>query len=80
MWVMYRTVCHGDVSPMEMKVIMYQGTQKYAMRGETRVKTSETETYGGDYKFDPAFAKAPKAIKDFAMKLWKAHVDDPLGE
>ncbi|MDF2187984.1 hypothetical protein [Paraflavitalea sp. CAU 1676] len=75
-WVMYTTVCHGDVSPMEMKVIMYQGAQKYAMRGETRVKASETETYGGDYKFDPAFVKAPKVIRDFAMKLWKEHVDE----
>lgn len=79
-WVMYRTVCHGDVSPMEMKVIMYQGNQKYAMRGETRVKPSDTETYGGDYKFDQLFLKAPKPFRDFAVKLWNQHVDDPMGE
>lgn len=24
-WLMYKTVCHGDVSPSNMKIIMYQG-------------------------------------------------------
>jgi len=30
-WLMYKTVCHGDVSPCNMKIIMYQGNQKFAM-------------------------------------------------
>ena len=38
-WLMYKTVCHGDVSPSEMKIIMYQGNQKFAMRGENKVQT-----------------------------------------
>ena len=34
---MYKTVCHVDVSPCDMKIIMYQGGQKYAIRGKNKV-------------------------------------------
>ena len=35
-WIMYKKVCHGDVSPSEMKIIMYENAKKYAMRGEIK--------------------------------------------
>lgn len=35
--LMYKTTCHGDVSPLQMKVIMYEGKEKYAMSGENKV-------------------------------------------
>ncbi len=54
-WIMYKTVCHGDVSPYTMKIIMYQEKLKLVMRGENRVKVSEKEYYGGSYTFDKAF-------------------------
>jgi hypothetical protein len=73
-WVMYRTVCHGDVSPFNMKIIMYEGVQKFAMRGETRVQVSEKEYIGGSYKFDKAFTDAPPSFRDFAVKLWNKNV------
>ncbi|MFC4817992.1 M949_RS01915 family surface polysaccharide biosynthesis protein [Flavobacterium sp. GCM10023249] len=73
-WLMYRTVCHGDISPSTMKIIMYQGAQKYAMRGESKVRVSEKEFIGGDYIFDNAFLKGPKAFTGFAKKLWNTHV------
>ncbi len=46
---MYKTVCHVDVSPCAMKIIMHQGKQKFAIRGRNKVKVSETETEGGEY-------------------------------
>lgn len=73
-WLMYKTVCHGDVSPYDMKIIMYQDQQKYAMRGQNKVKVSDTEFYGGEYKFDPAFNKAPDSFRDFAKKLWNKNI------
>ncbi|WP_211321184.1 M949_RS01915 family surface polysaccharide biosynthesis protein [Arcicella aurantiaca] len=73
-WLMYRTVCHGDVSPSDMKIIMYQGQQKYAMRGRAKIKYGEKEFEGGEYKLDPAFNKAPKVIIDFAKKLWNKNI------
>jgi hypothetical protein len=73
-WIMYKTVCHGDVSPLNMKIIMYEGTQKFAMRGHNKVRVSEKEYDGGDYKFDEAFNAGPKAFRDFALKLWNKNI------
>ena len=74
-WLMYKTVCHGDVSPSEMKIIMYEGNQKYAMRGENKVQVGtydngEKQFIGGQFKFDENFKKAPKVFKDYAQNLW----------
>ena len=74
-WIMYKIVCHGDVSPCEMKIIMYQGKQKLAMRGQNRVKVSDKEYYGGNYTFDKAFNEAPNYYKDYAKKLWNKNIN-----
>lgn len=76
-WMAYRLMCRGDISSDTMKVIAYQGAQKYAMRGETR----DAGGAGGSYAFDQAFMAAPKALREFARKLWAAHMaDSPDGE
>jgi len=73
-WLIYKKACRGDVSPSEMKIIMYEGTQKYALRGENKVKFSENEIYGGEYKFDHAFKGAPNKFREFALKIWNNNV------
>lgn len=73
-WIMYKTACHGDVSPCDMKIIMYEGDQKYAVRGENKVKISATESFGGEYKMDQAFLNGPKTFRDFAKKLWQKNI------
>jgi len=73
-WLMYRTVCHGDVSPEDMKIIMYQQQQKFAMRGETKVEVAANHYEGGNYKFDKAFTDGPKEFREFAIKLWNSHI------
>lgn len=70
-WMVYKTHCKGDVSPSTMKLIMYEGKQKYAMRGTSKVRVSEKEFVGGEYKFDKAFETSTSAIKKFAQQLWK---------
>ncbi len=79
-WLMYKTICHGDVSPSDMKIIMYQGQKKYAMRGQNKVQVSEKEFYGGDYKFDNAFTDGEKVFKEFAIKLWDKNIMQKWGE
>lgn len=69
-WTMYSMTCTSDVSPSEMKIIMYEGKQKFALRGSSIVNTG-TEKIGGDYKLDKSLSKAPKEIKEFALKMWK---------
>jgi hypothetical protein len=73
-WLMYKMVCHGDVSPSDMKIIMYEESKKYAARGTNKVKVSEKEYLGGDYKFDEAFKKAPGVFRQYAAQLWKKNI------
>ncbi len=74
-WVMYKMACHGDMSPCEMKVIMYEGTQKYAMRGENKIVINETkESFGGEYKFDEAFLNGSKLFREHAKKMWQDNI------
>jgi len=73
-WLMYKTVCHGDVSPSDMKIIMHEAGSKYAVRVTNRVKVSETDVMGGEYKFDEAFKKAPQAFRQYAEQLWKKNI------
>ncbi|WP_121357745.1 M949_RS01915 family surface polysaccharide biosynthesis protein [Flavisolibacter nicotianae] len=72
-WIMYKVSCQGDVSPVPMKIIMYQGNQKFAVRGTTRVKVSANEYMGGEYSFDEAFRNAPVEFRQYAEKLWQQH-------
>jgi len=70
-WLMYKTVCHGDVSPSDLKIIMHQGDKKYAVRGRTKAKVSDTTYEGGEYTFDAVFKAGPKTFRDYAANLWK---------
>jgi hypothetical protein len=73
-WMMYRTVCHGDVSPSNMKIIMYENDKKHAVRGTNKVKVSEKDYEGGEYEFDVAFKEAPEVIKAYARGLWNKNL------
>lgn len=79
-WLMYRKVCHGDVSPLEMKIIMYEGSQKYAMRGHNKVQVSKNEYLGGNYKYDNKFINAPDSFKKFSQKMWNENILHKWGE
>ncbi len=74
-WLVYTTVCHGDVSPSDLKIIMVEDTKKYGIRGQTRIKLSANEYLGGEYKFDNAFKDGPASFRNFAMSKWKKHMN-----
>lgn len=72
-WNMYHMTCTSDVSPDFLKIIMYEGQKKYALRGDEFVEyptDNGTVTEGGTYKMDEAFLKSPKVFQDFAQELW----------
>ena len=77
---MYKTVCHGDVSPCNMKIIMYQGQQKFAMRGQNKVEYAKGEFAGGDYKFDQSFVNGPMVFRVFAKQLWDKNIMETWGQ
>ncbi len=73
-WLMYKTFCHGDVSPSDMKIIMYEAGNKQAIRGTNKVKLSPGAYSGGEYKFDDAFKKGPQVFREYAAQLWKKNI------
>jgi len=80
-WLVYRTVCRGDVSPSIQKIIMYEGARKYAVRGTSRIEIkSQSYGEGGSYTFDAALQAAPAAFRQHAAQLWKQHVVEKIGD
>lgn len=73
-WVIYKTACHGDVSPVTLKIIMYEDLKKFAMRGQSKVDVGQGKTEGGNFSFDKAFSEGPDAFRSYAKKLWEKHV------
>ncbi|MBO4369610.1 MAG: hypothetical protein J5803_05880 [Desulfovibrio sp.] len=69
-WLTYYVGCRGDVSPIGMKILMYEGNKKYALRGETFVHADGMDM-GGKYKADPSFAGANERFRSFADQLWQ---------
>jgi hypothetical protein len=73
-WLMYKTICRGDITPSNMKIIMYENGRKYAVRGTNRVEVSKNEIYGGKYTFDEPFKKGPEVFRIYAAQLWKKNL------
>lgn len=72
-WCMYRTACRGDVSPAAMKIIMYEGGKKYAVRGESKVldETIPNHYFGGNYLLDNAFKSSLLNLKSMLKNFGK---------
>ena len=68
----YKLSCRGDVSPDALKLILYEGNSKYAIRGEMLV-IAGPDKFGGQKIIDKSFNSAPKAFLAHANKLWEKH-------
>lgn len=68
--LVYALSCKGDVSPNEKKLIMYEGKNKYAIRGE-ELMILQKDTIGGTMQADSSFSKAPAVFLSFAKEHWK---------
>lgn len=75
-WLMYSQSCRGDISAAELKIIMYEGAIKHAMRGRMISQLSADEPGAGKYTFDNAFKKAKPVIKRYAMNLWEKNKEE----
>ena len=45
----YVSICRGGMGPGSMKIIMYEGTSKYALRGSTMLMCESENPYGGEF-------------------------------
>jgi len=73
-WLTYKTTCRSDISPATLKIIMYEETRKFAVRGYTKIPIDDSKYDGGEMSFDDAFKNGPSMFKDFATKLWSKNV------
>jgi len=70
--VPYKMFCGGGVDSDTIKLIMRQGKEKYALRGESLVRLPGQEDFGGTYKTDPALALPRNAAyQKHLVALWK---------
>ncbi|MBE2227760.1 MAG: hypothetical protein IAE93_10470 [Ignavibacteria bacterium] len=76
---LYRMSCKGDVSPDDMKLIMHEAENKYAIRG-TMLQIMGGEKFGGEMKPDPAFDKGPAGFFAYAREQWKKFETEKIGE
>ena len=67
---LYKTSCRSDVSPARLKLVMYEGSQRYVMSGSTTLPGSP----GSEAGMDAAFDAAPPAFKLFAQNQWSQFV------
>lgn len=66
---LYKMCCRSDVSPSDLKLIMHEGENKYALRGTMFVNVQGIKE-GGSYKVDKSFDSAPSVFLDYAKKHW----------
>jgi hypothetical protein len=71
-WLIYWLGCRSDVSAINMKLIMHEGRNKYAIRGTRKIRygSEPDQVDGGIMKKDDSFDKLPQVIVDFAVDLW----------
>jgi len=67
----YKLSCRSDLSPATLKLIMHEGTTKYAIRGTTKLPG---DNGGGEMNIDAAFKAANPALMKFAVENWKKYV------
>lgn len=70
----YYIACISDVSPYQMKLLMYEGANKYALRGSAKVMDIKSK-----YTPDAAMSAAPAEFLDFAKKKWGLFEDQAAG-
>lgn len=68
---MYVLGCAGGVDPLTMKLIMHEGTTKYAIRGSTDLAAEYGPWAAGRMVVDAALSGAPPAFQTFAVQQWK---------
>lgn len=70
---LYKTGCRREKIPMKLRLVMYEGSKKYTMKGSTVMLASEIDPENLDETRtkEGAWASLPEEITEFADKKWK---------
>ena len=72
--VAYHLACLGGIDTKPTKVIMRQGKEKYAIRGESIVKIEGSKPFGGSFVSDKSLDLKP-TFKWHLMEIWKIAIE-----
>jgi hypothetical protein len=76
---LYKMSCKGDVSADDMKLLMHEDKNKYAIRGSMNLMMNGKELEKGSMKVGPSFGNAPEEFLDYAMKQWNRFNTENVG-
>lgn len=70
---LYKTGCRREKIPMKLRLVMYEGSKKYTMKGSTVMLASEIDPENLDETRtkEGAWAGLAEEITEFADKKWK---------
>ena len=77
-WIIYKKNCTSDVSPFDMKIIMHEGKQKFALRGKNIVQVGVDSYVGGEKEFDSNFQNGDQRFIEYAENLWEKHKNNTV--
>lgn len=77
---LYKLSCKGDVSSDDMKFIMHEDKNKYAIRGTMNLVMNGQELEKGNMKVDPSFDNAPLEFLEYAKKQWNKFKTENVGD
>lgn len=71
-WFAYKIGSRSDLNPITMNLIMFEGNNKYYIKGNTMLDMGNGVYYGGDNNInsDKSFKNCDLRFKSFALKLW----------
>lgn len=76
-WFMYSMACTSDVSCRTLKLLLFDQSQKFIVRGTSQASKNQIDKeYGGKYIPDVSFSKLSEQYQLFAKKLWKENLYD----
>lgn len=74
LWIMYRSLCHGELSPANMQLVMREESQRFTMIGTSKIQTADKQFFGGEYKFNNQFLEGNPVFKKRGMDIWNDHM------
>jgi hypothetical protein len=70
--VPYKMFCGGGIDSATIKIIMRQGSEKYALRGDSLVRILGQRGFGGSYQTDTTLSLLRNtAYREHLLKVWK---------
>jgi hypothetical protein len=75
-WTMYKMNCTTSLSPSRLVLVMYEGSNKYVIKGRHKITAPSGNFNGGDHEMDKNFAAASAVLQDFALKLWTEFLEE----